>query len=277
MEIEHPITLDEKVEKSIKLLKTIGNKEVELCYSGGKDSDVILELAKLAGVNYRAIYKNTTIDPSGTMKHCKRNNVEILHPKINFFTLISQKGFPTFRGRFCCKYLKEYKVMDTAIQGVRRVESTKRKKLYKEPVACRFYGSKKNHVNVYYPILYWTDRDVAEFIKMRNIKCHPLYYENGKFDVNKRLGCIGCPLKSDRGKKDFLNNKTILKAWLKAGLKWWNENPQTGSHRKFESIYDLFIHNIFYESYEDFMLAKTGLFGKMDCKKELENYFQIKL
>lgn len=277
MEIVDQLTLEKKIDKSISLLRTIGNTNVELCYSGGKDSDVILELAKLAGIKFRAIYKNTTIDPPGTIKHCRKNNVEILPPKINFFSLINKKGFPTFRCRFCCKELKEYKVLDVAIMGIRKTESDKRNKLYKEPVACRFYGSKKNHVNVYYPILDWSDKDIADFVEMQNIKCHPLYYENGKFDVSKRLGCIGCPLKSDRGKNDFLNNKTMLKAWIKAGTKWWKENPQTNSHSKFDSIYDLFAHNLFYKSYEDFILAKNGLFGRMDCKKELEDYFQIKL
>lgn len=56
--------LKKKVEQSIKLLQSIKTDEpIEVAYSGGKDSDVILELAKMAGINYRAIYKNTTIDP----------------------------------------------------------------------------------------------------------------------------------------------------------------------------------------------------------------------
>lgn len=37
--------LDKKIEQSIRLLKHLGNTEVELSYSGGKDSDVILALA----------------------------------------------------------------------------------------------------------------------------------------------------------------------------------------------------------------------------------------
>lgn len=113
-------------------------KTVELCYSGGKDSDVILELAKMAGIRFRAIYKNTTIDPPGTIRHCLRNGVEIVRSKESFFHLIQQKGFPTRRARFCCDVLKEYKILDTAIQGIRRSESTKRAANYKEPSICRF-------------------------------------------------------------------------------------------------------------------------------------------
>ena len=50
--------LQKKVDRAIKLLQsTCKDQQIELCYSGGKDSDVILELAKMAGINYRAIYK----------------------------------------------------------------------------------------------------------------------------------------------------------------------------------------------------------------------------
>lgn len=56
--------LKKKVGQSIRLLQSVKTDgPIEVCYSGGKDSDVILELAKMAGINYRAIYKNMTIDP----------------------------------------------------------------------------------------------------------------------------------------------------------------------------------------------------------------------
>lgn len=51
--------LQKKVDFAIKLLRSIPTDEgeIELSYSGGKDSDVILELAKMAQIPYRAIYK----------------------------------------------------------------------------------------------------------------------------------------------------------------------------------------------------------------------------
>ena len=82
------MTLEEKIKRAVKLLQSFGKgKVVEVSYSGGKDSDVILELVKMAGIDYRAIYKNTTIDPPGTIKHAKDNGVEILNPKKNFITI----------------------------------------------------------------------------------------------------------------------------------------------------------------------------------------------
>ena len=66
-----------KIARAIKLIQAAGKvakehgQPLEICYSGGKDSDVILELAKMSGVDYRAIYKNTTIDPPGTILTCE--------------------------------------------------------------------------------------------------------------------------------------------------------------------------------------------------------------
>ena len=168
--------LQKKVDFAIKLLQSIPQDgDIEISYSGGKDSDVILELAKMAGIPYRAIYKNTTIDPAGTIAHAIKNGVEVIRPKESFFRLVSKFGFPNRYYRFCCSELKEYKVCDRAVQGIRRSESIKRAEKYKEPEICRVYSAKEK-VKVYLPILEWTDQDVEDFIKERNIKCHPLYY-----------------------------------------------------------------------------------------------------
>lgn len=270
-----------KVDKAIKLLRsTCRDREVELSYSGGKDSDVILELAKMAGINYRAIYKNTTIDPPGTIRHVRENNVEIVRPEETFLQLIERKGFPTRRARFCCQILKEYKIMDIAIQGIRRSESSKRAKLYKEPTLCRIYNNNKaNHVEVILPILDWTDNDVVEFITERGIKLHPLYYTDGKVDVKRRLGCMGCPLSKDRGLEEFKRYPNLVKAWLRAGQKWWDNHPNIKTRQKFNSIYEVFVGNLFFVSYEDTMRSVRGeLFNNpIDCRKFLEEYFKINL
>ena len=86
--------LQKKVKQSIKLLQSVQKRydgEIEIAYSGGKDSDVILQLAKEAGIKYIAIYKNTTIDPPGTLQHVREMNVEILRAKDSFFHLVAQK------------------------------------------------------------------------------------------------------------------------------------------------------------------------------------------
>ncbi len=61
------------------------------------------------------------------------------------------------------------------------------------------------------PILDWTSQDVEEFIIERGIRLHPLYYrEDGTIDCRRRLGCLGCPLQSDRGLGDMAFNKDSL-------------------------------------------------------------------
>jgi len=196
--------LDKKIERAIKLIQSASKmatehgQPLEVAVSGGKDSDVILELTKMAKVPYRAIYKCTTIDPPGTIKHVKERGCEVIRPEVPFGKLIAQKGWPSRRVRWCCAELKEYKILDYAILGIRRDESVKRRERYKEPEQCRIY-KKDEKVRQYFPILDWTKEDVAEFIALKGIKCHPLYYdEQGNFHAERRLGCIGCPMKDTK-------------------------------------------------------------------------------
>lgn len=274
--------LTKKIDYSVKLLQATTKKDgiVEICYSGGKDSDVILELAKMAGIKYRAIYKNTTIDPPRTIQHCIDNGVEIIKPKISFLDLVKKKGMPTRRARFCCEFLKEYKILDTAVQGIRLSESSARRARYDvdDPIICRIYGVKENHCNVCLPILDWNDNDVKDFIADRGIKCHPLYYdEDGIFRVERRLGCIGCPLTADNGRGDYKKYPKFFKQVVKAVCTWWNNHPYSKSHLNFENPYALIAHNLFFHSYNDWKMVDDGLFGKTDWKKSMECFFNIKL
>lgn len=272
--------LQRKIDFAIKLLQSIPQDgPIELSYSGGKDSDVILELAKMSGIPFEAIYKNTTIDPPGTIAHCKANGVTIIPPKKTFLQLVEQKGQPSRFARFCCEVLKEYKVYDRAIQGIRRCESVKRSKLYKEPEMCRVYNAKEK-VRVYLPILEWTNEDVLTFIKDRGIKCAPTYYdENEIFHVERRLGCIGCPLKQDKGKADFRKYPKLLKAILKAKQKFYDTHPNAGG--LFErNVYNQSFFHFFCESKDEYVSKITGgLFPELaiDTKKALEDYFGIEL
>ena len=271
--------LEKKVERAIRLLQSIPQDgDIELSYSGGKDSDVILELAKMAGIPYRAIYKNTTIDPKGTIAHAREMGAEVIHPKKTFFQLVSEKGFPSRFARFCCSALKEYKICDRAIQGIRRVESRKRAENYTEPEMCRVYSTKEK-VKVYLPILEWTDQDVEEFIKERNIKCHPLYYRGGgQFDVTKRLGCVGCPLQSRRKRiQEFKDNPKFLKAWIRAGQKRFkSEAYQNGDSKyHFKDAFEVMGYQLYCDNIDDFKEKTYTLFGEFDWKEFLEKEFNI--
>lgn len=270
--------LEQKIQRAIKLIQSIPQDgPIELCYSTGKDSDVILELAKMAGVPVVPIYKNTTCDQPGSIAHAREMGVEIRQPKKNFLQLIEEKGWPSRWARFCCSELKEYKIHDRAIVGIRRSESTARAKRYTEPELCRVYSAKEK-TRQYLPILDWTDEDVAEFVRLRGLKLHPYYYDKeGNFDVKRRVGCIGCPMASGNGVKEYLNYPQIFRARVRAYAKWWNAHPESRTRQLFPTIWHslymkLFCHDL--KVYEERMGA---LFGDVDLQRWLEDYFKIKL
>ena len=273
--------LTKKVEQAVKLIQLAGadGDVVEVAYSGGKDSDVLLELTKMAGIKHRAIYKNTTIDPPGTLAHVKEAGAEILKPKKTFFELVREKGSPNRFTRFCCSELKEYKVLDKVIMGVRKAESTKRAASYSEPTECRFYGSKKEHVEAFYPILEWSDQDVLEFIVERGLKIHTIYYrEDGSIDVTRRVGCMCCPLASTRKRlEQFKKWPNMVKAYIKAQQVFRENHPTGVNARLYPTVFDWFFREAFFDKqnqYEDYC---NQLFEKVDAKTYIEEYFNIKL
>lgn len=279
------IHLQKKVSQAVKLLQVCykaAGEPLEIAYSGGKDSDVILELAKMSGIEYRAIYKNTTIDPPGTIKHAKENGVEIRRPKESFISLMMKDGYPNRFMRFCCSVLKEYKILDNCVIGIRKCESVKRAKRYTEPTECRIFGSKKNHVNAIYPILDWSDEDELEFIEVRGIKLHPLYYrEDGSIDITKRLGCMCCPLAYYKKRLlQFKKYPGMVKAYLRCGEEFLKSHPESKTAKRYSDVYEYFVANIFFKNYKDFVKAKLegSMFSdKPDYKKLIEDYFHITL
>ena len=271
--------LKKKIEQSIKLLRSIPQDkgQITIAYSGGKDSDVILELAKMAGIPFKAVYHSTTIDPSGTIRHVEENGVEISRPKEPFFRLLQKHGYPSRFARYCCKLLKERYDSDILVQGIRASESNARAERYKEPEQCRVYD-KKHKSRVYMPILYWTDEDIKEFVTERGIKCHPLYYRGGQFDVTQRLGCIGCPLQSRKKRlRQFEENPKFVRLYVRNAQVWFDAHTENGKQYKYGNAINAFVATLFFETYQDFYEHTYTLFGKTDWRKYLEDYFKIDL
>lgn len=278
--------LQKKVDFGIRLIQAGAEKAaevgqpIEIAYSGGKDSDCILELARMAGVNYRAIYKNTTIDPPGTIKHAKENGVEVIRPKKNFLQLIKENGCPSRWCRFCCSTLKEYKILDYVVIGVRRAESNARSKRYIEPEKCRVFphGEKERQ---YLPILEWSDKDVSDFITERGIKCHPLYYdEHGNFHVERRLGCMCCPLMSHNKRiEEFKKRPKMVRFYVENAQYYLDTHPQSKINKLFKNAYEWFVMTLFTDNMREFRERfGANLFSNgTDCKKLLEQYFGIEL
>lgn len=277
--------LQKKVDRAIRLIQAGAKaaarhgQPLEICYSGGKDSDVILELARMAKINYRAIYKNTTIDPPGTIKHIKEQGVEVMQPRMTFAQIVAKKGLPSRRRRFCCDILKEYKILDYAVIGVRRDESSTRAQ-YEEPTVCMEY-KKDVSAELYMPLLDFTASDIEAFIKERGIKCHPLYYdEDGTFHVERRLGCIGCPLAYKKHRiEEFKRTPGMVRLYVHAAQKFLDAHPQSKMFEYLKDGADWFTMSLFCDSKTDFQrrFGATLFTPPTDCKAFLEQYFNIKL
>jgi phosphoadenosine phosphosulfate reductase len=187
--IEHTLfgTID-KVKTAIDRLKMFEPEDgYHLAYSGGKDSDVILALAKMAGVKFQAVYNLTTVDPPELVHYVKTHpEVIISRPKKTMWQLIVENGGPPLRQmRYCCRILKERSGSGKInVTGVRRQESFKRsgRQMVEQ---CRTDTTK----SFVHPIIDWTEADVWEFLKTYKIPYCSLYDEGFK-----RLGCILCPM-----------------------------------------------------------------------------------
>jgi 3'-phosphoadenosine 5'-phosphosulfate sulfotransferase (PAPS reductase)/FAD synthetase len=137
-----------------------------------------------------------------------------------------------------------------------------------------------DHVSVFLPMLEWTDRDVVEFIGREGIKCHPLYYdEQGRFHVERRLGCMGCPLPNHHGKPDFKAHPQLLRAWLRAGAVWMQKETLKSADKFQRDPSHLLFHNLFCESYDEYLEYITpDMFGQcIDPRQFLSDYFGINL
>ena len=131
--------LVEKERQAIAWLKSFepDDEPYYLCYSGGKDSDVIRILADLAGVKHELHHNLTSVDAPETIRYVKSipdMHIDIPHDKngnrVSMWTLIVKKGLPPTRLiRYCCSELKEIGGNGRMkITGVRAAESVNRAK-----------------------------------------------------------------------------------------------------------------------------------------------------
>jgi len=187
-----------------------------LAFSGGKDSQVIYELCKMAGVKFRSVMQVTTLDPPELMRFVRKNYPDVIleRPEINFYKLIVKKmGLPMMKMRYCCQYLKEQSGAGTVtILGIRKSESNKRAKRNEIEISGHKYSNTLDQFNIdnkdqilcidgkdkimLSPIINWTHSDVWKFIRDKNLEYCKLYDEG-----YQRIGCMFCPMASVRTKQ----------------------------------------------------------------------------
>lgn len=135
-------------EKTIEILKKAealalrySPKGFYLAFSGGKDSQCLYHIAKLAGVKFEAHYARTGIDHPELVHFIMHNYPDVIwdRPEMTFWELvIKRRMLPTRQFRYCCEVLKESGGGNfVTLTGVRRAESVKRSKRNTFEVASR--------------------------------------------------------------------------------------------------------------------------------------------
>lgn len=235
-----------KEQKAIERIKTASEMSLHyyglplVCtYSGGKDSDVMLELFRCSGVPFEVHHSHTTADAPPTIYHIRRvfrdlelkgikcnidyHSIEGGH-RISMWNLILKKLMPpTRRMRYCCSTLKETGCANRMIAtGIRWDESKNREERNSfEAITSK----KKDAIRVSDEKMLLTDNDdkrklfekcelkaktvVNPIIDWTDYEIWEFYrnecqYHNPLYEMGfSRVGCIGCPMAGKGRWKEF--------------------------------------------------------------------------
>lgn len=237
--IEHSIELLRKSEKMA--LRLDPENGFYLAFSGGKDSQCLYHVAKLAGVRFKAHMNLTSVDPPEVIRFVKRNypDVELIKPKMSIYDMAKKKHLlPTMRFRWCCAEFKEPSgAGKVTLIGIRKEESARRAKreeistVIKSKITNETFDQWSEHEEqmvtcvggkdkiLVSPIIYWTERDVWEFLNSNKIP-HCKLYDQGY----TRIGCICCPMSSYHQKiREVKCWPHVKRNWIKA-IQWLKDN-----------------------------------------------------
>lgn len=230
--------LQSKIDKAIETLQKYEKLALKyspsgfhVAFSGGKDSQVIYELCRMAGVKFNAYFYKTSVDPMEVLRFIRSNYPDVtwLYPEKTMFQLIlKNKMLPLRNRRYCCEVIKERRGLnELVVTGIRKEESARRAKRKEFTSDCKL-GCDKPLLSI---ILDWTTSEVFEFLKMRNIPVCPLY------KIMDRIGCIGCPMNSKGQRSGFRMYPLHRRAYINTIEKL---RTLYGKYLEFDSAEDAF-------------------------------------
>jgi len=197
---------------------TRGQKRVNVSFSGGKDSTVVLELAQRAGVE-EAYFVNTGLEFPETLEYVRSRGIQEVRCNADFWHAVRLRGLPAKDDRWCCELLKlepakqwlESRGPCITVQGNRAYESFARANLPAVAPNPHFPGQ----VNIS-PILTWRALEVFLYIWWRHLPCNPLYEEGFE-----RVGCWICPamLESELERTRELH-PDLISRWIEVVHAW---------------------------------------------------------
>ena len=257
-----------RLQEAAKLSEFYYEKPLLLAYSGGKDSEVCLELCKRARVPFEVIHSLTTADAPETVYHVRKVfrrlelegvKCEILHPRYkgqptSMWTLIPQKCLPPIRSqRWCCQILKEGRGKNRCVVlGVRSAESQNRS----DAGVAELYGRTRANRQVFdfdngderiiapcqmkakikvHPIVDWADRDVWQFLTDAKAEVNPCYTMGFS-----RVGCIGCPMAGKSRWREFQQWPQFENLYRRAFARMLEERKARGKPCQWKNADDVF-------------------------------------
>lgn len=250
--------LEDKIRYSIELLRKHEETALKmnpegyyLEFSGGKDSQVIYELCKMAGVKFTAHFNPTTVDPKEVLRFNHEYYPDVIwhRPEKSMFKLIVEnKGLPLRHQRYCCRLIKEiHGVNSVVITGVRKAESRKRIN-HKEFIHQCKKGEDKFLIS---PILEWSTKEVWQFIN-EYIGYYCELYDKGF----RRIGCIACPNAYYKTKIKGLQIAPRFEYAYKKAIRKCMDN---GSYEQFQDENEVFDWWISGKSMKQFFADKLQL------------------
>lgn len=220
-------TLDETAIKAIRLLSP-KDAPLWVAFSGGKDSVVVLDLVRRAGVDHVVHYGVTTVDPPEVLRFMKQHYPDVIWDRAGttMFREIARKGLPLRAVRWCCEIFKEGQGKPVVATGVRWEESSKRatRRLF-EP--CN-RNKRKHYLN---PIIAWTATDVWGYIRERELSYCSLYDEGFR-----RIGCVGCPFER-QVERSQARWPRIWANYKRAAQRWWDKCETKNPGQTFEDFW----------------------------------------